>query len=201
LGPTTAEALREQINRINELVRRMKDFAHPGETALETVDINDTVEHALEMIRFDQRTRQVKLERRLDPDACRVEIMPHAIQQVIINLVLNALDAVADVPEPRITVATRPRDSVCVIEVTDNGRGIAPEDLSRVFEPFFTTKPVGQGTGLGLSISYSLVEHNHGRLEVASQPGQGTTFSVHLPASCGRERPDEAVPSTGSPRT
>ncbi|MHC4768716.1 MAG: two-component system sensor histidine kinase NtrB [Planctomycetota bacterium] len=201
LGPTTAEALREQINRINELVRRMKDFAHPGETAWETVEINDTVERALEMIRFDQRTRQVKLERRLDPDTCRVEIMPHAIQQVIINLVLNALDAVAEVPEPRITLATRPQDSVCVIEVTDNGRGIAPENLSRVFEPFFTTKPVGQGTGLGLSISYSLVEHNHGRLEVASRPGEGTTFSVHLPASCGRESPGEGVPSTGSPQT
>ena len=178
----------------------MKDFAHPGETALETVDINDTVERALEMIRFDQRTRRVELERDFAPDACRVEIMPHAIQQVIINLVLNALDAVAEVPEPRITVATRSHDSVCVIEVTDNGRGIAPENLSRVFEPFFTTKPVGRGTGLGLSISYSLIERNHGRLEVASRPGQGTTFSIHLPASRSREEPGPAVPSPESPR-
>jgi two-component system sensor kinase FixL len=201
LGPNTAVTLREQINRINQLVRRMKDFAHPGETAWETVDINDTVERALEMIRFDQRTRRVDLDRDFASDPCSAKILPHAIQQVIINLVLNALDAVAEVPEPRITVATRSHDSVCVIEITDNGRGIAPENLSRVFEPFFTTKPVGQGTGLGLSISYSLVEHNHGRLEVVSRPGEGTTFSVHLPASCGRERRDEAVPSTGSPGT
>jgi two-component system sensor kinase FixL len=199
LGPNTAEAMREQINRINELVRRMMDFAHPGETAWETVAVNDTVDGALEMIRFDQRTRRVEIERDFGSDAGRVEIMPHAIQQVIINLVLNALDAVAGVPEPRITVATSRRDSRCIIEVKDNGRGIAPENLSHVFEPFFTTKPVGHGTGLGLSISYSLVERNHGRLEVVSQPGRGTTFSIHLPASRDRESPGRAVPNPESP--
>ncbi|MHC4773723.1 MAG: two-component system sensor histidine kinase NtrB [Planctomycetota bacterium] len=199
LGPTTIEALREQINRINDLLRRMRDFAHPGETAWEMVAVNDTVEGALEMIGFDQRTRRVQIARELAPDAGRAEIMPHAIQQVVINLVLNALDAVAGVPEPRITVATAPVDAGCVVKVTDNGRGIAPENLSRVFEPFFTTKPVGRGTGLGLSISYSLVEHNHGRLEVASRPGEGTTFSIHLPASRDREGPGRAVPSPESP--
>jgi two-component system sensor kinase FixL len=199
LGPDTAEVLREQINRINELVRRMKDFAHPVETAWERVLVNDVIGGALEMIRFDQRTRRVEISRELAPDAGRAEIMPHAIQQVVINLVLNALDAVAGVSEPRITVTTRRHDSGCVIEVTDNGRGIAPEHLSHVFEPFFTTKPVGQGTGLGLSISYSLVERHHGRLEVANRPGQGTTFSIHLPASCERERRGKVVPSSESP--
>jgi two-component system sensor kinase FixL len=201
LGPNTAEALREQINRITQLVQQMKDFAHPGETARETVAVNDVIEGALEMIRFDRRTRRVEIARELAPDAGRAEITPHAIQQVIINLVLNALDAVADAPEAQIVVATKRHDSGCVIEVSDNGKGIAPEDLSRVFEPFFTTKPVGEGTGLGLSISYSLVEYNHGRLEVASRPGEGTTFSIHLPASCERERPGGAIPSSEIPRT
>ena len=163
--------------------------------------VNEGVEGALEMIGFDQRTRRVQIARELAPDAGRAKIMPHAIQQVIINLVLNALDAVAGVPEPRITVVTTPVDSGCVVTVTDNGRGIAPENLSRVFEPFFTTKPVGRGTGLGLSISYSLIERNHGRLEVASRSGQGATFSIHLPASWERERRGEAVPNSGSPRT
>jgi two-component system sensor kinase FixL len=183
LGPETADVLREQISRINTLVGQMKNFAHPVESAWETVAINEVVEGALEMIGFDQRMREVRITRELASDAGRAEIMPHAIQQVIINLVLNALDAVAEVPEPRITVASARADSGCVVKVTDNGKGISPENVDRVFEPFFTTKPVGRGTGLGLSISYSLVEHNHGRLEVESRPGRGTTFSIHLAGS------------------
>jgi signal transduction histidine kinase len=76
--------------------------------------------------------------------------------------------------------------------VSDNGCGIEPEHASRVFEPFFTTKPVGQGTGLGLSISYGLVERHKGRFELHSEPGHGATFSIRLPASCGRESGDGA---------
>jgi two-component system sensor kinase FixL len=199
LGAETAGTLRQQVNRINELVRRMKDFAHPVETSWERVPINEVVEAALDTIRFDQRTRRVDITRELDADAGCAEVMPHTIQQVVINLVLNALDAVVGVADPQIVVATRPNDAGCVIEVRDNGKGIAHEDLNRIFEPFFTTKPVGQGTGLGLSISYSLVERNHGRLDVTSRRGEGTTFSIHLPASGRRERPSTAVPTSESP--
>ncbi|MHC4217384.1 MAG: two-component system sensor histidine kinase NtrB [Planctomycetota bacterium] len=199
MGPKTADALRDQINRINQLLRQMKDFAHPAESAWETADVNNVIEGGLEMIRFDHRTRRVEVTRELAPDAGCAEIMPRAIQQVIINLVLNALDAVTGVLDPRITVATRRNDSGCIIEIRDNGKGIGPEELNHVFEPFYTTKPLGQGTGLGLSISYSLVERHHGRLEVTSEVGQGTTFSIHLPSSCDRERPGGAVPGSGKP--
>ncbi len=183
LGPESVRTLRDQIARIEEMLRQMKEFAHPVETAWEAVSINALVEHALEMIRFDQRTRHVEMVHELSPEVGTAHVMPHTIEQIIVNLVLNAMDALVGAPEPRLTVSTRPEPGGCVIEVWDNGKGIAPEYLERVFDPFFTTKPVGQGTGLGLSISYSLAERNKGRLEVSSRPGEGTTFSLHLPAA------------------
>jgi two-component system sensor kinase FixL len=187
-GPDTAATLRQQIARIDRLVRQMKDFAHPAETIWETSPLNQVVEGALDLVRLDPRSRGVEVIRELSPQVGPLRVMPHALQQVIVNLVLNALDAVEGAERPRIEVATRRRvDESCVIEVTDNGRGIAPEHLGRIFEPFFTTKPVGAGTGLGLSISYSIVERHRGRLEVRSTPGLGSTFSVILPASCDRE--------------
>ena len=108
--------------------------------------------------------------------------MPSAIQQVLVNLAINALDAVADVPQPRLTIRLLQRRRENVIEVEDNGSGIAPENLNRIFEPFFTTKPVGKGTGLGLSISYRLIERHGGTMHVHSTPGQGTTFTISFPA-------------------
>jgi C4-dicarboxylate-specific signal transduction histidine kinase len=108
--------------------------------------------------------------------------MPHAMQQVLVNLIVNALDALAETKEPKLVVRTSRNERWCVIELSDNGHGIQPQHLGRVFEPFFTTKPVGQGTGLGLSISYNLIKRHDGRCEVRSEPGRGTTFDIYLPA-------------------
>jgi signal transduction histidine kinase len=127
----------------------------------------------------------VNVEQKLSPDVGQIELQPQAIQQVVVNLIVNALDAVAEAPEPKITVRTERRADNCLIEVIDNGHGIKPEHLARLFEPFFTTKPVGQGTGLGLSISYSLVQKQGGHITVKSQPGRGTAFTVRLPATNG----------------
>ncbi len=110
-----------------------------------------------------------------------VYVQPHALQQVLINLVLNALDAMEDAPLRRLTLTARRADDWCLIEVADTGHGIAPEHMDRLFEPFFTTKPVGRGTGLGLAISYSLISKQGGRIEVRSTPGRGTTFILYLP--------------------
>ena len=104
------------------------------------------------------------------------------LQQVIMNLVQNACDAMAETPEPRLEVRARPGAGEGVmVSVSDNGPGIAPEHLARLFDPFFTTKPVGQGTGLGLSISYGIVERHGGRLEAANRPEGGAVFTLLLP--------------------
>jgi two-component system NtrC family sensor kinase len=140
---------------------------------------------AMEMVRFDHRIRGVEVVRDLAADAASIRMMPHAIEQVVINLVLNALDALEGQAQPRLIVRTRSNADHCLIEVSDNGSGIGPDDLERIFEPFFTTKPVGQGTGLGLSISYSLIEKHGGAMTVESTLGRGTSFTIRLPNGTG----------------
>ncbi len=175
--------LHQQVRRIGRIVQQMTDFAHPNETEWEVTSLNSVIASALEMVRFDHRLRRVELVRELDPDVGDARLMPQAIQQVLINLIMNAVDAVADVPEPKVVISTHREGRWCVTAVADNGPGIAPENLSRVFEPFFTTKALGQGTGLGLSISYSLIQGHGGRLDVESTPGHGARFEFRLPAA------------------
>jgi two-component system NtrC family sensor kinase len=106
---------------------------------------------------------------------------PSQVNQVLLNLVTNAAQAL-DKPEKKIAVTTRREgvDSIA-IEVADNGKGIPPAILTRIFDPFFTTKEIGKGTGLGLSIAYKIVAQHGGRIDVKSQPGEGTVFTVVLP--------------------
>jgi two-component system sensor kinase FixL len=183
--PSSVQKLREQVVRIVRIVREMTTFSHPNETAWETKSVSRVVDGALDMLRFDHRIRAVRVERAFSEEPDEVRMMPQGIQQVIVNLMSNALDAVADVADPCVVISTRSEDGMFVIEIEDNGVGIEPEHLDRVLDPFFTTKPIGRGTGLGLSISYSLVERHGGRLEVRSIPGEGAAFTIRLPVSPG----------------
>ncbi|MCF6277527.1 MAG: ATP-binding protein [Anaerolineales bacterium] len=117
------------------------------------------------------------------------------------NLVLNALDAVADTPEPVITLRTRRGDKWCTIDIIDNGCGIPQEKLQDIFEPFFTTKPIGAGTGLGLSISQSLIREQGGTIEVVSQLDAGTTFTIRIPAANTHSDASDTAGSGPSRRT
>lgn len=178
-------ALGQQIARIKHIVQQLTGFAHPGEASgdspWQTLPINDLVEQGLALVRFDRRAKQVKIERRFTAEACAVRIQPHAMQQVLTNVLLNALDAMAEVPDPTLTVTTGRNSQGLYIAISDNGHGIDPAHMDRLFEPFFTTKPVGRGTGLGLAISYKLVRQQSGQIELTSTPGQGTTVTIHLP--------------------
>lgn len=199
LNEQTVGVLREQVRRIHNTIRQLTDFAHPNDAAWEVRPLNDIVAGALEMVRFDRRLRGVKVQLELDPAVGCSRVMVHALLQVLVNMVLNALDAMAGVTSPALSVATRVTDGWNVIEIRDNGQGISPEHLPHVFDPFFTTKPIGHGTGLGLSISYSLVKRHGGECEVSSRVGEGATFRVLLPIatptevrsaeSCGWEAP------------
>lgn len=183
LKPEIVVTLREQVQRIHQIIQLMKGFAHPAEMPMQLVALNEVVEQAVEMLRFDPRMKQAHVERQFSPDAGALRLVAQAVQQVLVNLIINALDAMEKTPEPRLTIRTSRRDGWCEVEVADNGPGIAPEDRQRVFEPFFTTKPIGKGTGLGLAISHSLVDRQGGRITIRSSAGGGTTFIVHLPAS------------------
>jgi len=193
-----ARTLREQVARISRIVQQMTTFAHPADTPGQVLPLNDVVERGLEMIAFDRRLRGVKLERVFSPDVGAVPLEPQSLQQVLINLVSNALDAMTDAPDPRLTVRTFRHGGDYVIEVSDTGHGIPPEHLTRLFEPFFTTKPVGKGTGLGLSISYSLVRKMGGEITAQSRPGQGATFTIRLPIHAPQADPAATAPTNGS---
>ncbi len=179
--PDAVGTLREQISRINQIVRRMTEFAHPGDGQWQVISLNDLVDKCLEMLRFDPRLKRVDLQRQFSPDSPRIRIIAESLHQVIINLVINALDAMEAVADPRLVIRTGHDGGHVQVEVIDNGHGIPPAARRRLFEPFFTTKPVGKGTGLGLSISYSLVQKLGGSIQVESREGQGARFTIHLP--------------------
>ncbi|HLF98491.1 MAG TPA: ATP-binding protein, partial [Methylococcaceae bacterium] len=112
-------------------------------------------------------------------DTPEIECLPSQINQVFMNMLVNAAHAIEE--KGVIRIRTGRENGQVWVEIADNGKGIAPEHLKKIFEPFFTTKPVGKGTGLGLSVSYSIVQKHGGRVEVESEVGKGTTFRVWLP--------------------
>jgi signal transduction histidine kinase len=187
------ETLHEQVGRIQQTISQMKAFAHPAsESQRKNTAVGGLIERAIAFVRYDPRAARVNFSTEVAPDVGAIDVLPQAMEQVLVNLILNALDAVAEVDEPKVIVRASRRDDTCSIEVTDNGCGIKSEHMHRLFEPFFTTKPVGKGTGLGLSISYSLVQKQGGAISVRSATGKGTTFTVRMPVGL---RP--SVPTAG----
>jgi signal transduction histidine kinase len=192
--PESIETLREQVQRIHEIIQQMKEFAHPAaQGQWETVPLNDLLETSLGMVRFDSRLKRAQVERHFANDAGTLTCLPRAVQQVMVNLIINSLDAMADVPQPTLVVRTAREQDWCVIEVMDNGPGIPAEHLDRLFEPFFTTKPVGKGTGLGLSISYSLIKKHGGSISAHNRIGGagGAVFTIRLPINPKHSQPRE----------
>jgi two-component system, NtrC family, sensor kinase len=169
--------------RIQRLVQDVRTFSHVSSRPAGPVDVDVVLEEALAMANLAQ-VPGLRVERELSP-VPPIQGEQNGLGQVLLNLLINALHAVADGPaEPRIRVATGLHEDGRVwVEVQDNGRGIAPEHLGLIFEPFFTTKPPGVGTGLGLFICHGIITGFGGELCVESQPGQGATFRVLLPAA------------------
>jgi len=131
----------------------------------------------------------INIQEDLDPGLPLITSDTTQLQQVFLNLMNNAIDAIGKDGEINITTKYISRNNLVAIEIADNGPGIAKEILGKIFDPFFTTKEVGKGTGLGLSISYSIVEKLGGHIKVASDLGKGTTFTILLPVSEAGQRP------------
>lgn len=197
-GPAL-QTLREQIERISNIIRQMTAFARPDDPDGPPVPIGQLIERVIHIVQLDRRARQLQLVQEISARLAGDWAVPSAIQQVLVNLAINALDAMADTPKPRLTIRLFQRRHENVIEVEDNGSGIAPENLSRIFEPFFTTKPIGKGTGLGLSISYRLIEKHGGSMHVHSTPAEGATFTMSFPAT--RQTRRAAGASTSAPES
>ncbi|MGE5470637.1 MAG: ATP-binding protein [Bacteroidota bacterium] len=163
--------------RVRRIVQDLRDFSRTGDISLEWVDLHAGLESTLNVVANEIKYKAEVVREYGDlPD---VECRPSQINQVFMNLLVNAAQAIPE--RGRITLRSGCAGEAVWVAVSDTGSGIAPDILARIFDPFFTTKPVGKGTGLGLSVSYGIIEKHGGRIEVASQPGQGTTFTIWLP--------------------
>ncbi len=166
------------VGRIQAIVKGLRDFARLDEGELKDADLNEGIRSTAAIIQSQARKQGVTLELDLNP-LPQVTCYAAKVNQVVLNLLTNALDACPD--GGKVMVRTGAVQGGVEIRVEDTGRGIDPAIRGKVFDPFFTTKPPGKGTGLGLSISYGIVQDHGGRLSFESAPGQGTTFTVSLP--------------------
>jgi signal transduction histidine kinase len=169
-----------QVERAGATVRNLLDFTRKGRAVFARFPVGRAVETAKRLVSNEARLAGVTWTVAIPDDLPEVRGHPHDLQQVFLNLFLNAIQAM---PEGgRLEVKGETVEDVWVrVRVTDDGAGIPPEHLSQIFDPFFTTKGPGMGTGLGLSVSHGIIEQHGGRIEVTSDPGKGTTFSVFLP--------------------
>lgn len=178
--------VQEGLRRVQGIVRQLLDFARQRDLVMGAVDVRRVLEETLALVRYQIERKRVKLA--LTPLQPPVHLQGDGsqLQQVFLNLVLNALDAVPEGGEVRISAR---RDTQGIeVAVADNGCGIPGEDLGKIFDPFFSSKGVGKGTGLGLSVSYGIVQAHGGRIAVESRVGVGSTFRVWLPATSGGQR-------------
>jgi signal transduction histidine kinase len=154
----------------------LKDFAHPGEQKLQYADINRNLDSTLNVVwnELKYKTKVIKDY----GDLPEVRCYPQQINQVFMNLLVNAAQAIEKKGE--IKIATRALDGQVEIKIGDTGSGISKEDLSKIFDPFFTTKDVGKGTGLGLNVAYNIIKKHKGSIDVESELGRGATFIIRL---------------------
>lgn len=177
--PMLLSESREGIERVRKIVEDLRDFSRAGYAEDWTMaDIHRGLDSTLNIVWNDLK---YKCEvRREYGDIPLIECRPSQLNQVFLNILVNAGQAID--AKGTITIVTGCDEDTVFVEITDNGKGIAPEDVSRIFDPFFTTKPVGQGTGLGLSLSYNIVRKHGGHIDVRSAPGAGATFRIVLPS-------------------
>jgi signal transduction histidine kinase len=184
-----AQVVRRELGRIDAMVSRMLRFARPGEFRSRKVHLHEILDHSLRLVEPLMEAKPASVTKSLVAVEDVVDGDEHELQQAFVNLLLNAVEAVG--PNGKITVRTdltgstakTPAPSLARLQVTihDTGIGIAPENMKHLFEPFFTTKP--SGTGLGLAITRRILQQHRGEISAKSPPGEGTTFTILLPAT------------------
>ena len=185
-APLAIEQSIEGVARIKKIVYAMKEFSHPGSDKPIPTDLNSAINSSLTVCRSEWK-KIAEMVTDLDPELPLVPCFSSEINQVILNLVINASHAIVDVGNPHdvlgtITVSTRQKEDWVEIRISDTGTGIPETVRDKIFNPFFTTKKVGKGTGLGLSIAHTIIEKKHGgKISYETQSGRGTTFILSLP--------------------
>ncbi|MFN2411702.1 MAG: nitrogen regulation protein NR(II), partial [Pyrinomonadaceae bacterium] len=173
--------MQRQTERASNIVGNLLNFSRTGSASdFAGVDINKLLNDTLQLLEPQLRSSRVEIVKDYAASPPKIFANGGKLQQVFTNLILNARDAI--IAGGTITLSTQTEDTgQVIIEVTDTGEGIAPENLTKVFDPFFTTKGVGNGTGLGLAVTYGIIQEHGGSIDVTSQPGDGTTFRLVFP--------------------
>jgi PAS domain S-box-containing protein len=174
------EKIVKQTFRASEIVNNLLNFSRTGAAEASDVDVNRVVEETLSLVAHPLKTSQIRVVKQLGEPLPAVRGSANKLQQVFLNLFLNARDAMPG--GGMLEVRTAAHNGSVEIEIADTGGGIAREHIHRIFDPFFTTKASGRGTGLGLSVSYGIIKEHSGKIDVRSTPGKGTSFHVEFPA-------------------
>ena len=182
--------MEDGLYRVQKIVRQLLDFSQQHEPELKSVDVNVMMDRVLALTNYALLAKQVRLTREYAPVSPKVMADSHMMEQVFMNLVLNAVQATDK--GGTITIRTREQDGLCEMDVEDTGCGIGPDVRPHIFDPFFTTKRTGEGTGLGLSVSLGIIERHGGEMNVDTQVDKGTIFTVRLPVV-----PKEALAKVG----
>jgi signal transduction histidine kinase len=177
--PEYLKTVNEEIFRCKTITEGLLDFARHKEPRRSPVDLNELIAHTIPLVapRARQAGQTIVFDPASEPVTARADA--DQIRQVVLNILLNAVDHNAPGGEVRVRVGRV--EEFAEVSVADSGDGIPPENLRRVFEPFFTTKSPGKGTGLGLAICQKIIDNHRGRLDVASRPGRGSTFTFSIP--------------------
>jgi two-component system NtrC family sensor kinase len=189
------ETIVAQAKRCRDIVKGLLDFSRQSETRASNVNVNEIVESTISLLERQALFYNVRTVRKFTDDLPWVKVDPGQLQEVLVNIVLNAVDAMEQSGVLTVETDADPERAHVVIRINDTGKGIPPDVLPLVFEPFFTTKKVGEGTGLGLAIAHGIVTRAGGTVDVKSAPGN-TTFTVRLPAA-QKDAEDEAVEAVG----
>lgn len=179
------DQIKTQIDRCSRITAAILKFGRQGDASMQALDLSVAIPEIIQMIEKKAEVNAISLERRLPDRKVWVVADSARLQQVLLNLLNNAMDAIIEQQGSAggaiVVDLTVDGEETAVVSVRDNGAGISPDNMEKIFSPFFTTKPVGKGTGLGLSVCFGIVQQMGGKMEVESQVGQGTTFLITLP--------------------
>jgi len=183
------ELIVRETTRVSTIVRGLLDFARESKPQKRPCNINELIVHTLSLVEHQSVFHDIRIVKNLDPQVAMVLLDANQIQQVFMNILLNAADAMPAGGTLTITSTMAPEDSFVQVRFADTGTGIPEKNLHRIFDPFFTTKADKKGTGLGLAVSYGIIERHRGHIEVQSEEGKGTTFNIKLPQQALEEVP------------
>jgi signal transduction histidine kinase len=181
------DVIAQETLRCKRIIQELLDFSRERPPLKKPTDLNTVMEKALRLLENEFRLRRVQLDKKLSPDLPPLFLDGNQMQQVFMNILINALEATPEGGKVRVATRSGPEDKTVITEIADSGCGIPQGNLAKIFEPFFSTKD--KGTGLGLSVSFGIIQNHQGQIEVSSLPGSGARFIITLPVHGQEETP------------